>query len=225
MKELFFRPLVINKKDTDVLFWSDTHFGHRCEHWGTPLWKSRGFSSVEEHDETLIKRWNEKSSYESTFFVLGDFMFGMSSFERFEQTLHRLQFSVLYMMPGNHQTGWKQHFTNTRGNVWNLNENKTVVFTPNYLEATVNDNMIVMCHYPIASFNQQRKGSWHLHGHCHGNLQTSGIGKILYSARVADVGVEVEPKPVTFKEIAKKFEHRPIKTFDDSRDLVESSNF
>ena len=82
MKFLFYRPINIVAKDDKICFWSDTHFGHRCEHWERPLWKTRGFSSVEEHDEELIKRWNEVSTPNTIFFHLGDFIFGKDSIEQ-----------------------------------------------------------------------------------------------------------------------------------------------
>ena len=37
----------------------------------------------------------------------------------------------------------------------------------NYLELRVNDVSIVMCHYPIVSWNNMRKGTIMLHGHQH----------------------------------------------------------
>ena len=42
---------------------------------------------------------------------------------------------------------------------------------------------VVLCHYPIACWNRQHHGSWHLHGHSHGNYKIPE-GKIL------DVGLD-----------------------------------
>lgn len=49
---------------------SDLHFGHDKEF----IWGPRGFNSVEEHDQTIIKNWNEIVSDEDEVWVLGDLM-------------------------------------------------------------------------------------------------------------------------------------------------------
>lgn len=205
MNFLFYKPLKLTQADDDVCFWSDTHFGHKCLSWSEPLWQVRGFSSVEEHDSSLIKRWNSKSTTTSTFFHLGDFIFGFDTMERFEKLLWVLNFKTLYIMPGNHCSGWKQNFEKHPRTVWHLTENKKVVFVPNYLETIVNDQPLVLSHYPLASFNGQAKGSWMLHGHCHGNLQKSSLGPLLYKTKTKDICIENSPFPQTFMELKKHF--------------------
>lgn len=214
MKFLFYRPLKLTAEESKVCFWSDTHFGHRCDSWENPLWKARGFSSIQEHDEVLMQRWNELSTPETIFFHLGDFIFGFDTVERFQIILKRLTFKVLYILPGNHNSGWKQNFENQAKNTLYLEENKKVVFVPNYIETVVNNQPIALSHYPLASHNGQAKGSWMLHGHCHGNLYKSEIGPILYKAKIMDVGVENCPYPLTFKELNHHFKSKPNVTFD-----------
>jgi len=41
-----------------IWFTSDTHFSHNKDF----IFKDRGFGSIQDHDETLIKNWNEKIS-------------------------------------------------------------------------------------------------------------------------------------------------------------------
>ena len=64
-----------------------------------------------------------------------------------------------------------------------------------------NGQPIVICHYPLASFNGQARGSWMLHGHCHGNLYKSEIGQPLYKTRTLDVGVEKAPFPLSLTDL------------------------
>lgn len=214
MKFLFYKPLKVTDKDHNVLFWSDTHFGHRCEHWERPLWSARGFSSIEEHDEELIKRWNAKSNNSATFFHLGDFMFGHNAVDRLEQIVDRVCFKTLYLLPGNHCAGWKQWFEKINTNVWHLSPQKTVYFLPNYVEAYINGQPIVMSHFPILSFNGQGKGSYCLYGHVHGNLQKREIGKLYKQARTQEVSVEICPSPVSFGDIKKIMRDKEIVSFD-----------
>ena len=51
---------------------SDFHFGHNKPF----LYKPRGFGSIQEHDETIIKNWNELVKPEDDVYVLGDLVLG-----------------------------------------------------------------------------------------------------------------------------------------------------
>lgn len=63
-----------------------------------------------------------------------------------------------------------------------------------YAELTVDELPLVLCHYPLRSWNRQSKGAWNLHGHSHGRLRPL--------ARQMDVGVDVfDFRPATFGEI------------------------
>ena len=56
--------------DKKIWFTSDTHFGHIKDF----LWSPRGFNSIEEHDEIIIKNWNELVAPEDEVYHLGDVM-------------------------------------------------------------------------------------------------------------------------------------------------------
>lgn len=202
MKDLFYKTLFIEEHPQNVLFWSDTHFGHSSEHWPVPLWKMRGFSSIQHHDQELVNRWNAKATNDSLFFHLGDFIFGNSASERLISILREVSFKRLFVMPGNHFSGWKQLFEDQQDNVLNLTENKQVVFIPNYLEVSIKSEIkLVLSHYPLASFNKQNRGAIHCHGHCHGKLYESEIGKKLYTNNIIDVGIEKCEYPITAAEL------------------------
>lgn len=214
MKFLFYQPVRVVAKDHEVCFWSDTHFNHKCEHWDIPLWKARGFNSIEEHNEGLIQRWNKKANQNTTFFHLGDFIFGFDSIHHFKEIIKRVNFKELYIMPGNHNSGWKQVFEEQRSNIWKIDENKKVIFVPNYLEAVVNGQSIVMSHYPILSFNGQSKHSICLYGHVHGNLAKNEIGKLYNKAKTLEVTIENSPSPITIGEVKAYFRNREPVSFD-----------
>lgn len=67
-----------------IFFTSDHHFGH------TNIIKfcNRPFNSVDEMDNELIKKWNEKISKEDEVYHLGDF--ALSSNERFKEIADQL---------------------------------------------------------------------------------------------------------------------------------------
>lgn len=215
MKSLFYQPIRIEAKPHQVCFWSDTHFNHKCEHWSIPLWRARGFESIEEHNETLIERWNEKSNMDTTFFHLGDFVFGFNSIEAFKKIIRRVNFKHLFVMPGNHCSGWKQVFEEqTNKNTWSVAPGKMVTFVPNYLEVVVNGQMFVLSHYPILSFNGQSKGGYCLYGHVHGNLSKNEIGKLYDKAKTMEVTVESAPYPVTFADVRSYMKTKEFISFD-----------
>ncbi len=212
----FWEPIKFDH--TDIWFWSDMHIGHKCESWAVPLWENRCFKSVEEHDKTLIERWNTNIKDNSIVFHLGDIMFGTKGEERLETLISNLKFKELYVLGGNHHAGFKQLLQKSLCQEDGIRflhiGDKKVYFVSNYFEIIVCGQPIVLSHYPIASWNGQSKGSWMIHGHCHGNLYKSEIGKILYKCKIMDVGVENCPKPISFSGIRTAFKVKENLTFD-----------
>lgn len=54
----------------------DTHFGHRKLVDPETAFARKGFSTIEEHDEELIRRWNDAVRPKDTVWHLGDVAFG-----------------------------------------------------------------------------------------------------------------------------------------------------
>ncbi len=169
MFDYFYKPIKISS--AKKVFWtSDTHFGHACPNWEKKLWAGRGFSSVEEMDAAQIKAWNEAVSPEDVVFHLGDFCLGEGSEERFAELIKILNFETLYCMSGNHAAGYHQCYKKSVNGEYFVGPNKKVVFVPNYLELIYRSQIIVMSHYPIASFNKAKDGALMLFGHAHQHL-------------------------------------------------------
>jgi calcineurin-like phosphoesterase family protein len=215
MKDLFYKSVKIKSTDHDVLFWGCMHYGHDPK-WDVPIWKTRGYNSSFEHDEGLIQNWNKKAGASTIGFLLGDTIFGHNADERLINLFTRLDFKELYVLPGNHQAGYKQLIERVQDNILlpTASEYKQVHFVPNYLEAVVNGQSIIMNHYAQATWNGQHKGAWHLHSHSHGNLYKSELGKLLYKSKTMDVGVEVCSEPISFAELRAKFRGYDQITFD-----------
>lgn len=202
LKDLLHKPLKIKGLDENILVWGCTHFGHLCEKWDIPIWKRRGFDSVEEHDYKLIDRWNEKANENTQGFLLGDVIFGYNAEERLKSILKRLTFKDLFVMSGNHVAGYHQLLNSIENNELFLDGGKRVVFVPNYLEAFINGVPVVMSHYPILSWNGAARGSIHLFSHVHGSLSNSELGRLyLEKSKCLEVSVEVNPSPLSFADI------------------------
>lgn len=221
MKGLFYQPVRVETKNHEVLFWGCLHYRHNPK-WEVPIWKRRGYESSAEHDEGIVANWNSKATEKTVGFLLGDVMFGHGGEEGFCNLMRRLKFQRVFVMSGNHHAGWKQAFESVKSNTLYIDGyHKEVIFVPNYLEAYVNGQPIVMSHYAIASWNGQGKGSWMLHSHSHGSLYGTDLGNILYTAKIMDVGVERHPYPVTFGDIKSNF-NDPVVSFDHHNAKTEN---
>ena len=201
MKSFFYKPVVETAKNHQILFWGCLHYRHNPK-WENPIWKIRGFDSSEQHDLAIVQNWNNKANNETIGFLLGDVVFGRNATNDLLFLAENLQYSKIYIMPGNHQAGWKQLFESVEQNVYKASHGGELIFVPNYLEAYVNGQPIVMSHYPILSWNGQGKGSWMLFSHVHGSLSRSEVGHLyLLKGYNREVSVEKAPSPLSYGEI------------------------
>ncbi len=206
----------------NLFFWSDLHYCHAKDFILNP----RGFKDAESHKKALIENWNATIPKDGIVFLLGDSVIGAgeNSFSVFFDLFNAsLNFEEIYIMQGNHGAGWNSwangsSLTNSTDRFGRLaadNTDKTIYFIPNYSEIRVDNQLIVMSHYPLLSWNEQSKGSWHLHGHCHANLHKNAwLEEHYYSKKVIDIGVESYPAPLSYKRVQDIMDKKKIETFD-----------
>lgn len=144
-------------------FTADTHFGHKniIKHCKRP------FLSVDEMNDTLIKNINQKITKSDRLFVVGDFCFRGGSPKYY---LERITCKNVILIRGNHDpkndyVGFKE--------VHDIYQN------------TFRGHKIILCHYPLRTWNAAYHGSWHLFGHVHGHLN-----KQPRNGKSFDVGVD-----------------------------------
>lgn len=82
---------------SNVWITSDTHFGHDKDF----IWKARGYCSIQEHDEDLIKKWNEHIKPDDIVYHLGDVIMGEA--EHGLECLKKLN-GEIHILRGNHDT-------------------------------------------------------------------------------------------------------------------------
>lgn len=89
-----------------IFLTSDTHFGHDREF----LWGPRGFTSSQEHDEAIIKNWNEVVGPDDIVYHMGDLMLGDNAHGI--ECVKRLN-GHIKLIRGNHDTDarWKLYET------------------------------------------------------------------------------------------------------------------
>lgn len=156
----------------NYFFTSDTHFGHE----GIIKHVNRGFETAAEVDEAIVERWNEVVGKKDTIFHLGDLSFKNAEYTH--NILKRLN-GVKHWIKGNHDKARQsamvtQHFAS----IQDLKELKVQRSDGGY-------DRIVMCHYPMLTWNKAHYGSWMLHGHSHGTLKHPYEGM-----RLMDVGCD-----------------------------------
>lgn len=157
---------------SEVYFTSDIHLGHKkifefCS-------ESRcNVQTVDEHDELLIKNWNEQVTGKDTVYLLGDVSWHKS--DKTFELLSRLNGNI-QLVRGNHD-----HDFGTDGRYKRIFAN-----IHDYREVKIDGHDVIMSHYPMAQWNKCHYGSFMLYGHCHGGFVNVG--------RSMDVGIDARPQ-------------------------------
>lgn len=175
-----------------VFFTSDLHFGHA----NIIRFDNRPFTSVEEMDAELIKRWNNKVTADDTVYILGDISWYND--EKTVEIMNKLNGHKI-LIKGNHDR--------VHGRVRNCFEEIT-----DYKEIKYVDNHIVLCHYPIVFFNRHHYGSYMFYGHVHNSHEWNmtenhkfELQQLDIKCNMFNVGTMIwNYEPVTFEEIVNK---------------------
>lgn len=113
---------------------SDLHLGHNKDF----IYKPRGFSSVEEHDETIISNWNNTVSESNEVYVLGDLTFNNN-----ENKLFLLN-GKIHVIKGNHDTKNKIREYLKNPNIVEITDAKRIKY---------NKHHFYLSHYPTLTSN------------------------------------------------------------------------
>jgi calcineurin-like phosphoesterase family protein len=146
-------------------FTSDTHFGHAA----VIKYDNRPFTSIEEHDEALITRWNSVVHPGDVVRHLGDVAWHHKELD-IDILLARLNGTKI-LITGNHDRTNKAVL---RSKQW--------AKVCDYDEINIRGQRIILFHYRMVVWNGSYHGTWALHGHSHGSLPVN------LEARTFDVG-------------------------------------
>lgn len=153
--------MVTKYPESGIFFTSDTHFGHSkiidyCK---------RPFSSIEEHDKTLIQNWNNIVGQDDTVFHLGDFAYGNSQFV--SNIIKQLNGNII-LIKGNHD-------------LRNMNPTLYNIFSDVAYQARIliDKQTVYLNHFPFLCFDHgdinlyKDNYSIQLFGHVHSGPLTS----------------------------------------------------
>lgn len=175
------------------LYTADLH----VDHANIIKLSKRPFLDVEEMKNTIITNWNSVVNDGDIVYVLGDICFSVDTFTELVEVLN----GQIHIIRGNHD----EEAIKRAVNGYKING---VVYHRDILRIKDGKHTVVLSHYPIFEWDRWFSGSFHLHGHVHGNK----IGELSnksrsFRPRAFDVGVDVwDFKPVTLDKILKRQE-------------------
>lgn len=161
---------------------SDLHLSHDRDF----VWFERGFASVDQMNDGLIKRFNSVITDEDDLYILGDCCLGLNEIafpylERFNGHKH--------LIIGNHDTETRLEEYKNRGLFETIEYGGRIKF---------NKRIYILSHFPMLVGNNSNEKVWNLHGHTH---QKSKFGTI---PQCYHVGVDSHAcYPVSLEQIHK----------------------
>ena len=183
-----------------VFFTSDLHFGHE----NVISFDNRPFTSVEEMDRELVRRWNAKVCKDDMVYVLGDMIW--KSRNNDAHILIKSLNGQIVLIKGNHDRF-----------LHNAQAKTALVDVKDYedINVTMEDGAVRRCilsHYFIPLYNGHRYQAIHLHGHSHftdeAKLELAIAEKLNergFSNEIHNVGCMYwNYEPVTLDEILKR---------------------
>jgi calcineurin-like phosphoesterase family protein len=169
--------------DKKTFFTSDHHFGHA----NIIKFCNRPFENVDDMNQELIRRWNEKIGKDDEVYHLGDF--GLTNKAALSDILDQLN-GTIYLIVGNHEGAA-------------LENRHKFKWIKEYFELKIADKdcpngvqRIILFHYAMRVWRGDYHGTWHLYGHSHGNLPDKE------DVLAFDIGVDCHDfYPLSYEEV------------------------
>lgn len=190
-------PIRFTEKNAESIFFtSDTHFNHA----NILGFCARPFKDIREHDEELVRRWNEKVPKDGLVFHLGDVCFGANDYCR--DILNSLN-GIIYLIVGNHDTDTISKF---KDRFCGMTMQRVII---------IGDQSIILNHFPLACFagSYRKRPVWQLYGHVHTSPYSRGIDSERIDSMAMpcqyDVGVDNNDfTPLSYAEVKEIMKRR-----------------
>lgn len=156
---------------------SDLHLGHA----NILKLDNRPFTSIEQHDHELIRRWNSVVTKDDTVYILGDLCWKKEN--EWARIISQLKGKKV-LIRGNHDP--KKMSAKTKA---------LFVDIKDYKEIKDNGRTVIMCHYPIPFYKRSNNTNvFMLYGHVHTTyewVQVAALTRLLQqTAQTVAMGIK-----------------------------------
>jgi len=155
-----------------IYFGSDWHLDHE----NVIEFSDRPFNNVTDMNEFFFAWLDKFLKPEDEVYLLGDICWRN---EKEHLTRLRGKERNIHLIIGNHD-----HSETRKEKYW-----ASVSY---YKELTIDNNFVVLMHYPIEHWNKKNYGSYHFHGHTHNNISKN----VKYIQNRIDVGYDKFKFPI-----------------------------
>jgi calcineurin-like phosphoesterase family protein len=174
---------------------SDLHLDHK----NIIQYEDRPFNDIDEMNNYIIYKWNQKVKPGDNVYILGDFAFCKGA--RANDFFKRLNGNK-YLIRGNHDSflGDKDF------------DRSLCVWIRDYAKIDDNGYKVILFHYPIAVWDCKHHGAIHLFGHIHKNKLDGNHHPLEHQEPNSyNVGVDVNGfEPLSLQEIIDKYGYKKI---------------
>jgi len=211
---------IVLEKGQKIFFTSDSHYSHSNICKATTNWsdssKTRDFKSLDHMNTALVDRINNKVGENDVLIHLGDFSFG--GFDNIAEFRSRILCKNIHLILGNHDHHIERDKDGIRSLFRSVQHYTVLNLRRPGKEKEMDKHSIVLCHFPIASWDSMNQGRIHLHGHVHLEPHNK-----IAEGRAMDVGADGNDlEPYSLDEILKLLRGRPIKRLSLPADHHES---
>lgn len=211
-----------NWEDRNKHFWtSDFHIFHD-PNWDVPIWKMRGYSSMQDAAESILEKVNSRVKENDILWYLGDGFLNAHDDQCIEW-LNKLRCRNVKYLFGNHESvpyrlykkevQIQYEFDNIE--IYPIRM-RNLEFVGNHVEIRIGKKNIVMNHFPIHSWNgMSGRSSWMLSGHQHNADPTRNPDSPIN--RCLDVGWDWKKDVWSFSEIEDIMSTKTFVSYDHHR--------
>lgn len=182
-----------------IWFSSDSHFSHIA----IIKYSNRPFSTVEDMNDEIIRRWNEVIKPTDTLYFLGDFVFTRNNRrDEIYRIRYRINCENIHFILGNHDK-------TVRKFAKEFVEDKTFLSVQDVLEVKDTTPRIFLSHYSHRVWPNNHYGTYHCFGHSHGSLPDDP------SSLSFDVGVDTNNfYPYSLNDVCNRMSNKTFVPID-----------
>ena len=189
-----------------IYFTADLHHQHTNIMKYCPDSRAAANNDLVKMHQLILDGINGKVALYDTLYILGDVSFARNE-DKVAEFIQSINCKNLHLVLGNHDHTI-QNSPRLRSMFKSINTLTSIKYEKKH---------IVLCHYPLESWDRAHHGAIHLHGHCHSKNRMNESdaahhGSLKYYPRRLDVGIDsrTDFQPYSFDEIMSIINYREM---------------